>query len=64
MEYNTMLLLLAPALTGLVIGCAGWLTFNNKGVLWLGIVISSGSITLIIGGAAVNALRNYMGWIV
>ena len=62
MEYNTMLLLLAPALIGLVIGCVGWLTFNNKDVLLLGIVISGGSIVLIIGGAAVNALRNYMGW--
>ena len=42
MEYNTMLLLLYPAIAGVFITCA--------------------SIVLIIGGAAVNALRYWMGW--
>ena len=62
MDINTMLLLLFPAMAGVIIGCVGWFALNNKGVLWFGASITSGSIVLIIGGAAVNALRNFMGW--
>lgn len=62
MENNTMLLLLLPIMAGVTIGVIGMFVLNNKGWLWAGAAIACVSIVLILGGAAVNALRHIIGW--
>ena len=49
--------------TGVFVGCLGMFVLNDKGALWAGVIVTCISIVLIIGWAAINALRYFMGWV-